>query len=151
MTTKIKRTKDALDVAATFTQHLTLKADAKRITTRSEALKKRLKDFLLARQGDVYASETGSLFYDLPETVEVDGTEYSGMELRRSVTTKFDEDVAEAILKKKGVYEEALTPVIDQDKVLRLQQEGKITEKDIDKMFVAGEQFAFWPVKGEVL
>jgi hypothetical protein len=149
--TRISRSsKAAFDAVSTFVQHMTLKEDAKKITSRSEALKKRLKEYLPTAE-DAYANEQGSIFLDLPETVEVSGQPYKGMELRRSVGTKFNEETAETILKRKGVLEEALSTFIDQEKVYVLVQEGKITEKDIDKMFEETESFAFWPVKGEVL
>lgn len=149
-TTVRRKPKTAFNPVHAFTEHLMLKDQASKISTRSEALKKRLKEWLpTAAEG--YQNENGSVFVDLDETVEVAGQSYRGMELRRSVSPKFDEDEATKILKKKGVYEEALTPVLDQDKIYVLVQEGKITEKDIDKMFTTTESFAFWPVKGEVV
>jgi hypothetical protein len=71
--------------------------------------------------------------------------------MRRSVSTVFNEETAEPILKRKGVLDEALSTYIDQEKVYRLLAEGKISEKDIEKMFEEKESFAFWPVEGEVL
>lgn len=133
----------------TFRQHLVLKDEAKTITSRSEALKKRLKEWLPVAS-EAYEDERGSRFVDLDETVEVNGQPYKGMELRRSVSVQFDEDVAEAILKRKKVYEEALSTYVDQDKVRALHQTGALTDGDLDKMFVEKESFSFWPVKGEV-
>jgi hypothetical protein len=147
--TKVKKA-SAFNPVEIFVQHLSLKKDASTITTRSEALKKRLKEWLPSAS-DAYTNEQGSVFYDLPETVNVGGQDYKGMELRRAVSSVFDEDEATKILKRKGVYDQALTPVLDQDKIYRLVQEGKITESDLDKMFEQRESFAFWPLKGEVL
>lgn len=149
MVTKVRRA-TAFNPVQTFKEHLVLKSEAATITKRSEALKKRIKEWL-PEAAEGYQNEQGSVFVDLDETIEVSGQPYKGMELRRSVSTLFNEDTAETILKRKGVYEEALTPVLDQDKIYRLVQEGKITEKDLDKMFEQKESFAFWPVKGEVL
>lgn len=137
------------DQIITFREHLVLKKEAASITARSEKLKKRLKEWLPVAT-ESYTDVKGSYFVDLPETVEVDGQAYSGMELRRSVSIKFDEDAAEAVLKRKKVLDEALSTYIDQDKVARLQQEGKLTEADMDKMFTESESFSFWPIKGEV-
>jgi hypothetical protein len=149
--TQIKRnTQQAVE--SVFAEHITLKRQGSVLNTRAEALKKKLKDwFTSTASDDVYENENGSKFYDFPETIS-DGKEtYKGMELRRSVGTKFNEEAATKILQRKGVYNEALTPVLDQDKIYVLLQEGKITEKDIDKMFEETESFAFWPLKGEVL
>jgi hypothetical protein len=139
-------------VESVFAEHITLKRQGSVLTTRADALKSKLKDwFKSTASDDVYENEQGSKFYDFPETIS-DGKEtYKGMELRRSVSAKFNEDEATKILQRKGVYNEALTPVLDQDKIYVLLQEGKITEKDIDKMFEETESFAFWPLKGEVL
>jgi hypothetical protein len=141
---------EAVDPVQDFAQHIVLKREASTLTTRANKVKDRLKQWFLETPTDeVYENENGSKFLDFPETISDGKDTYTGMELRRSTPVKFHEDVAEKILKRKGVYEEALEPVLSQDKIYALQQEGKITEADLDKMFVAGEQWAFWPVKGD--
>lgn len=151
MVTKVKRA-TALNPEQVFSEHIVLKREASTISTRANALKDRLKKWFQESASDeVYENENGSKFFDFSSTISDGKDEYKGMELRRSVSTVFDEDTAETILKRKGVYEEALTPVLDQDKIYRLVQEGKISEKDLDKMFEQKESFAFWPVKGEVV
>lgn len=147
-TTTVRR-KAALDFVATFTQHITLKTEAARLTKRSNTLKDRLKGWMPGFK-DVYRNENGSYFVDLPETVEVGGKQYSGMELRRSVSTKFDEETAEKVLRRKNIYDECTVPVLDQDKIYAAYQEDKITERELDSMFPTSESFAFWPVEGEV-
>lgn len=151
MATQVRRKIDT-GVEDVFAQHIVLKRQAAALVTRSDALKKKLKEwFTSTASDDVYENEQGSKFYDFPKTISDGKESYKGMELRRSVGTKFNEDEATRILKRKGVFEQALTPVLDQDKIAVLLQEGKITEKDIDKMFEETESFAFWPLKGEVL
>lgn len=152
MVTTVTKKKAAIDPVATFQEHILLKHQAAKIVSRIDALKKRLKDGFTGFS-NVYKNENGSLFYDLPATITVEGVDYAGMELRRNVSTKFNEETAEKILERKGVLKEAQSTLvyIDQDKVSRLQQEGKITEKDIDKMFDEDESWAFWPVKGAVI
>lgn len=149
MATTVRR-KTVFNPSQAFREHITLKREGNAIVARSNKLKDSLKAWFKDAQRDtaeVYENENGSLFYDFPDPISDGKDTYSGMELRRSVSTIFVEDEAEKILKRKGVYEEALTPVIDQDKIYRLVQEGKITEKDLDKMFAEKESFAFWPVK----
>lgn len=148
MATTVKR-RSKVDPVGLFAEHIVLKREGSVIVARAEALKKKIKDWF-EETDEAYENEQGSKFFDFPQTVSDGKVEYKGMELRRSVSPRFLEDKAEAILKRKGVYAEALTPVIDQDKVYRLVQEGKITEKDLDKMFEDKETFSFWPVKGEV-
>lgn len=150
MATTLKRKPTAPVWAEDFKEHLTLKHQASIVTRRSDAIKKRLKESFDSLRG-LRVNENGSKFVDLPETIEVGGKAYSGMEMRRSVRTSFNEEAAEKILKKKGVYEEALSTYVDQDKIYRLLADDKISEKDLDSMFEEQESFAFWPVEGEVL
>jgi hypothetical protein len=149
------RRRTAFDPVTTFREHMVLKAEGSRITKRATALKDRLKKWL-PEAPEGYENEKGSVFVDLEETLEVDGKAYRGMELRKSVSTKFDEEEAARILnlktaKDKTILADAQSSYIDQDKVYRLLAEGRITEKDLDKMFKESESYAFWPVEGEVL
>ena len=135
-----------------FRQHLTLKLEGGVLVARSEKIKKDFKEWIRTTK-DAYRNEKGSYFFDLPETIEVLGKKFKGMELRRAVSVSFDEEKSEEILKEKGdrVYKAALSTYIDQDKVSRLHQEGKITDEELDSMFVESESFSFYPVEGEVL
>lgn len=157
MATTVRR-KAKFDPTSDFAQHLALKADAAKITKRSDALKARLKDFLSKGAPEVRENENGSKFLDLDETITVDGVDYSGMELRRTVPTPlFNEETAEKILKRKAakdpeIVQDAQSSYIDQDKIYRLLQEDRLTEKDVEAMFEEQDpKWAFWPVKGEVL
>lgn len=137
----------------TFTEFVGLKTDAERLSKRADALKGRIKEwFPTASEAEVYSNENGSLFYDLPETVTVAGVDYKGIENRKSVRVLFNEEVAEKILKRRGVYEKALSYTLDQEKIALLVQTGEITEADLDKMFQeADPTWSLYPVKGEVL
>lgn len=156
MATAVRRNRsttanEVIDPQSVFAEHVVLKRQAAAVTTRADALKDRLKKwFQTNTSGDIYENEAGSKFFDFTETVSDGKDDFKGMELRHSTVTKFNEETAEAILKRKGVYEEALSTFVDQDKVYRLLQEEKITEKDLDKMFEATDRWAFYPVKGEV-
>lgn len=145
------KAKSTTSVVEEFKQHLVLKIEAATLTARADKLKSNLKALIPTLPGS-YENESGSKFWDLPETLTLLGQSFKGMELRASTSTTFNEDEAEKILKKKGVYEEALSTYVDQDKVYRLVADGKITEKELDKMFETSDvRYAFWPVKGEVL
>lgn len=151
MATTVRRKKaEEFDPNTAFTQHLVLKLESALVVKRSEALKTKLKEFLTKGSDKIYVNEHGSKFYDLPESFTFMGKTFKGMELRRSAPVTFNEETAVKILKKKGVYEEALSTYVDQEKVHRLLAEEKITEADLDKMFDEDEKWAFWPVEGEV-
>lgn len=148
MATRVARPK-ADTPEQTFQEHIVLKREAKTLQTRADKLKATLKT-LFTSGLPTYENDNGSKFYDFASTISDGKTDYKGMELRRSVSSLFNEDEATKILQRKGVYNDALTPVLDQEKVWRLMAEGKISEKDIEKMFTEKESFAFWPVEGEV-
>lgn len=148
------RRRTAFDPTATFRDHIKAKLVGKVLTNRADALKKRLKEYF-EDAPEVYTNENGSKFIDFPETVEAEGLSFKGMELRRSVKTVFDEEKAERILKAQAekdptILEDAQSSYVDQEKVLRLVQEGRLTEKQLGRMMVDNESFAFWPVEGEV-
>lgn len=148
--TAVKR-KPRFNPVDAFAEFLDLKATGASFTTRANKVKDRLKGWL-PEASEAYENDKGSLFYDFKETLTVWGKDYRGMELRKSTGFQFDEDVAESILKRKKVYDEALSTYVDQDKVYRLRAEGKLTDADIDKMFPEKEPtWSFYPVTGEVL
>lgn len=154
--TKVKRA-TALNPVQTFSEHIVLKRQASTITTRANALKDTLKKwFLESPSADVYENENGSKFFDFDETVSDGKDDYKGMELRRAVSNVFDEETAEKILLRKvkkdpDIIADSQSVYFDQDKIFRLVQEGRLSEKDVEEMFTEKESFAFWPIKGEVI
>jgi hypothetical protein len=58
---------------------------------------------------------------------------------QRKVSKSLDMDIAEDILKEKGLHESCVTmiPVLDEEAIMAAYYEGLITEEDIDKMFPA--------------
>jgi hypothetical protein len=58
---------------------------------------------------------------------------------QRKVSKSLDIDVAEDILKEKGIHEKCIkmVPVLDEDEIMAAYYDGTITEEDIDKMFPA--------------
>lgn len=156
MTTTVKR-RATFNPVETFLQHLTLKHEGKTLTNRSESLKKRLKEWLPTAP-EAYENDKGSKFVDLDEPVQVGGKTYTGMELRRvSGKVVFNEETAEKVLLRKvrkdpDIVVDASSSYIDQDKIARLHQEGRITDKELESMFETGDPtYAFWPVEGEIL
>jgi hypothetical protein len=108
----------------------------------------RLKEFIQSNFD--FENDSGSRFLEFEKTVEVEGMAYKGAEARRLVSTSLDLEKAEQILRRKKLYEQALTPMLDPDKIYLLAQTGELKSSDIDKMMVESERWALWPVKGEV-
>lgn len=152
MPTVVSRKKPASDWVEDFRQHITMKLTGKKATEVADKYKKNLKALFDTRKPD-YVDEQGSKYIWLPQTVKAGGKSFKGVKLLRSVTPYFDEKKAESVLKRKNLLESALTqppPFIDQDKIRILQQEGEISEKELDSMFGEDESWAFWSVEGEV-
>ena len=134
-------------VVATFLQFLHLQAEERVLKTRREKLKTELTT-VAEEYGE--ADDKGHLVHSLDSPVEFEGKSYSGFMKQRRVSSSFNEETAEEILRKREVYEDALSTQVylDQDKVYRLQQEGRISEDDLDAMFEENVTWAFVPVKG---
>jgi hypothetical protein len=99
---------------------------------------------------DGEADEKGSLFLDLPTTVTVAGQTFRTLKRERRVSTSFSEDQATKILTKKGLLARCIkmVPTFDQDEVYVLNQQGLITDKELDSMLVESESWAFKPLAG---
>jgi hypothetical protein len=106
---------------------------------------------LSSRQSEVKTR----LLKDL-ETVDPDDrghrvVEFEGIEglvkatRQRKVSKTLDMDVAEKILKDKGIYEECtkIEVSLDDSKIMSALYKGQLTEEDIDTMFPEKETFAF--------
>ena len=71
--------------------------------------------------------------------VEIDD-EVSGIKKvmhQKRVTKNLDIEVAEELLKEKGIHERCITmvPVLNEDEIMTAYYDGLINEEDIDKMF----------------
>lgn len=131
---------------AKFLQFLTLQAEEKVLKKRREDIKTDLTEYI-EEHGET--DDKGHLLHSLETPLQFDGKSYSGFMKQRRVSTSFNEEVAEERLRRHGVYDEALSTqvYIDQDKVYRLQQEGRLPEADLDAMFEETVTWAFVPVK----
>ena len=135
-------------IVAKFAQWATLKHEVTEVTKRQNKLRDEISAFV---EANGYVDDKGSYLYDLPEPITAGGKTYTTIKRQRKVRTFFKEDEAEALLKSKGedVYRSALTipePYLDQDKVYVLNQQGVLTDEEIDSLFGEKEDFAFTPV-----
>lgn len=121
-------------------EFLTLKRESDLIGKRMTDIKKSIME-VLANQEET--DEKGSKFYGLSKPIESGGKTYTTLKRERVLTQMVDEDEAETILTKKGLYDECLVlePRLDHDKVYALYQEGKISEAEIDRIFTYKESF----------
>lgn len=117
------------------------------LKSQSETIKKQMdeaKKILSAtveEQG--YEDDKGHFILELDEPV--DGC--VALKREKRVTQSLDEEAAEKILRRKGIYEECVETivVIDPDLVTKAFYQGKISEAELDKMFSTKTIWAFVP------
>jgi hypothetical protein len=144
-TQTVRRRSSGNGVVAKFLQYLVLKDEEKTTTGRISSLKKELTMYVV-EHGE--KDEKGHRNLILPTPVEYGGKVYEGFQQQRRVSQSFDDDTAEKVLKAKGLYDKAVVmiPQIDQNAVYVLNQEGLLTDAELDSMFSESETFAFRPL-----
>jgi hypothetical protein len=130
-------------------EFLVLKFQETQVVTRKNHLRDEISTFVDAH-GET--DEKGSKFWDLPEPVEVNGQKFTSVKRERRTSIGLDVDAVETLANKKGltdrVFKEVTTTVLDQDELYVLQQEGLITEDELDALFTESVSFAFKPIRG---
>jgi len=118
--------------------YLTLKKNVDDMSAQRDSLKKDLIE-LVDTEGE--PDEKGHLWYQLPE--EVDGV--SALQRQRKVSQKLDADVADSLLKEKGLQDRCyqMVPVLDEAEVMACLYEGLLTEEEIDRMFPKSVTYVF--------
>jgi hypothetical protein len=129
-------------VVSKVRKYLSLKGRIDDLTKEQSSLKTELSE-LVDSQGT--PDEKGHIWYSLPE--DVNGV--TSLQRQRRVTQKLDADVAESILKEKGLASRCykLVPVLDEAEVMACLYEGALTEAEIDTMFPKSISYAFIPSK----
>lgn len=119
----------------------------------AEAVKKKnecrdyLKDYI-RREGE--PDENGNIIWYFNTPIDT-GKPYYGLKLERRVSEYTDEDIAADIVISKGlrarcIWEETVQH-LDLDEIYACNQEGLITDDEIDSMIVVSETFALVKVK----
>lgn len=94
--------------------------------------------------------ENGNIIWYFDESLNL-GETYRGLMLQRRVSEYTDEDKVLAILEDTGLHSRCVTyitiPEIDLDEVYACNQEGLITDEEIDSMIEVKETWALVKVK----
>jgi hypothetical protein len=138
-------------------QFLALKFQEGQITSRKNKLRDEISAFVDAN-GET--DEKGSRFWDLPTPIEINGQKFVSVKRERRSSPSIDEDkIRELLLAKATVdaggvtlYSRVFKPVteivLDQAELYVLNQEGLITDEELDSFFVETVSFAFKPLQG---
>jgi hypothetical protein len=136
-------TMDLMELEGLVQQNVLLKSKIDELTAIQSGVKKSLKG-IIEEAGVV--DDRGHIVIELPH--EVDGI--TKVMQQRRVSKSLDEDVAEALLSKKGIAERCIkmVPVLDEDEIMKAYYEGVISEEDIDTMFPSKVSYALVMTKG---
>jgi hypothetical protein len=95
--------------------------------------------------------ENGHRWLDFEEELTVEGKTYKAICAQRRISSSIDLDATESLSKELNLYDEVF-PVkevrqFDEDKLYALNQQGKITDAQLDSLITEVETFAIVPVK----
>jgi hypothetical protein len=133
-----------------FLQFLTARkaeADAKR---EREQFRDKLIEFVKQDGQHEEDPEKGHLLHTLPEEIDFFGQRFKGFQHeKKSGAQVFCEDRAQTLCESKGFDpDDYTTRYVDQDKIVRLYAEDKITQDEFDALFDQNDpSWAFVPVK----
>lgn len=132
-------------------QFLVLKLQGEDITTRKNKLRD---DVSLHVDAVGELDEKGSKFWKLEPPIDVNGQRFTEVKRERRVSVSLDEEKTQELLAAKGpkVRDRVYKPVtefhLDQDELYVLNQEGLITDAELDGLFAENVTFAFKPIRG---
>lgn len=97
--------------------------------------------------------EDGNYYYEFPDPLHIgdDRTEYKGLKAQRRVSELINENVAQELIMKHDLgsrcIKEVVSYVIDYDELYACNQEGIISDEEIDSIIETEETFALVKVK----
>lgn len=133
----------AAKIKTLFTEFIGLSTQRKKIEGREGELKKMLSAIV---ETDGYTDDKGSEYIDF-KGGPIEG--FAGLKRERRVYQSLDEDKAMVVLAKKkltALCTKTVT-VVDEEAVQAAFYDGKLTQDDIDAMFVTRINYAFIPRK----
>ena len=130
------------EIVAKVRHYIVLKNRIDDLSKEQSTLKSELSE-IVDEQG--LPDEKGHIWLELPQ--EVDG--YVSLQRQRRVSQSLDQEVADKILREKGIYDRCfkMVPVLDEAEVMACLYEDLLTEEEIDEMFPKTVSYAFIPSK----
>lgn len=138
-------TPSAKVLAGKFRTWLGIKAQVTSLTKDQNKLRDELKAEV---ETSGYEDDKGHIWLEFP--APIDG--YASLKSEKRVTELLNEEVAETILKKKGILEECLyqpPPQLDPDEIRKQFYAGNITKRELDRIFTQQVTYAFVPQKAK--
>ena len=136
------------DIVHTIQTYLFNRDEGKIYTSAKEKAGRTIKDFIT--DNGAVDEVSGNIVYLLDEPIQVGKKVYAGMELRRKTDVTFDEEAALKLAVDKGLMGVVTHTeiVVDQDAFFVLNQQGKLTEAELDALLVESEpSYSLWAVE----
>lgn len=147
MTREVTRNRPT-GISGRLAQYLALGQEAKAVTKRQAEIKSDLLSFVEQDGNHEIDEEKGHLLHTLPEPVVIGTTAYTGFMKQRRVGQSFLEDEARALCEAKGFdLDDYTTRYVDQDKIVRLYAEDKISDEEFRSLTEETITWAFTAVK----
>ena len=107
--------------------------------------------------GLVTENETGSQIVEFAEPMLIDGHKFLGLENRKTVTSSIDPDAVDALIDslpvkvkaevQRRVLKEVIDVVIDDEELFKLNQEGVLSDEQLDSVFAESVKWSLNVVK----
>lgn len=122
---------------------LHVKRQADQLVARANQLRDEVTKVVRDSQ-DAYVDDRGNLFLDLPKALTVGETTYGAIKREKRITRFPNEDRIRELAERTGTLDRLFPsqPVLDEQELYVLYQEGLITEQDIDGSYDVKESWA---------
>jgi hypothetical protein len=126
------------DLKSNLRQYLALKKEVEVLSKRQDEIKSRLK---LTVEAAGETDDRGHVTLKVEDDIIGDVT----LTQQRRVSKTLDMNVAEDLLKERGIYDKCvkMVPVLQEDAIMSCVYTGELSEADVDNMFPAKVSFAF--------
>ena len=126
------------DLKTNLRQYLALKKEVEVLSKRQDEIKSRLK---LTVEAAGETDDRGHVTLKVEDDIIGDVT----LTQQRRVSKTLDMNVAEDLLKERGIYDKCvkMVPVLQEDAIMSCVYTGELSEADVDTMFPAKVSFAF--------
>jgi hypothetical protein len=117
----------------------------KEVAEKDKRLKELYPTVMAYLDTDSYEDGKGNRVHDLDAPI----AGFSRVEKVLRTSRPLDADVAEELLNSKGLRDEAyeMVEVLNEQKIMELLQDGKLTAEEVDAMFPVKESYALTPKK----
>ena len=128
--------------------YLVSSSDATQVGRQRDEYRDKLKPWIME---SFNPDSDGNYYYEFPKPIQIDGIWYTGLKVQRRVSEYIDDDKAIEIINSHGLHDRCLikkvTYDVNYDQFYAANQEGKISDDEVDSIIDFEESFALVKVK----